>query len=1101
MALKTTAQAGAWGTGATWTGGVAPSSTDSVEINHAVSVPAGNTTIAGVLVGASGTLTFPAASSSKLILNNANFEVRGLLTMRPNTDSIIHHIEFINIVEANFVGGGNVVLSTDIGLWVMGAGRVDWQGATKTPWTNATASIAAGATSMTVDDASGWKVGDEIIILPMDEPIPALMNYDFDDGTLTPIDGYMARFERRTLTSVSSNTVGWSGGLTYAHNTVTSSIAAGEYAADSRTWKPFVANITRNVKISGETAKKRAHVLFKNTATAQHNIQYVEEYYMGPRKVDTSLHATRPVLVQGRYALHFHHCDNYTANSIVYGCSIHDIGNRGYVLHNSDNITMSNNVTYNYMESAMWWDEGHITNFCTWEDNLMAGMHYNGLQPGIPAKQISMQLLKGDGNVCRRNVICYGSNNDATGAGGFTWEANSEGVWVFEDCLGFCCAGAALWVWQNTTQNHTILRFDHFNNYGFGISHGAYANSYQYYGGYGYNSTIHVVAASQTNSGVIFKDVYLDCANKQYGFDVHEKNGAGAPDRTNKFIQCVIKNFHTTTGYGFRFLGGGVGGFALPKNLDIINCDIGNNDGREYFWDTTYGFNDGSWLRLQKIGSGTNRKEEQVNGVKVSTSGFADFAPNLWGDGTLGLKCDLYNGAGLTDFKVSRFDSQIYFDSGRPDPLINTNGWHYLISSSTQSPPGSGNYVSLDYTYSMRWTGRLEPHYTTNHQFTIGATGKYRMSIDTGSGLTQIIDKWSTTSPSPGYTTSAPIALTAGTKYSIQIDFDNLSSAAQGIDFYWKTSQMAANEIVPTPQLFPPAANIDPIAEAGSNQTINLPTDSIALSGVGSTDQDGTITTWAWTRVSGPNTPTIVSASSRDTNVTGLIAGTYVFRLTVTDDDGGTDTDDVTITVNAANSLPIVSAGADQSVPQPIGSAFLVGTATDSDGSIVSTLWEKDSGGAANIVSPTSLSTEVSGLQVGTYVFRLTATDDDGGTNFDQITVVVTPAQANVAPTANAGPNKVITLPTASVQLLGSAIDTDGFILSQTWSQVSGPNTAVIESSASMQTNVSGLIAGTYVFQLLVRDNQAATGTATAIVIVNSTAGRASLKVRPKPFS
>ena len=46
------------------------------------------------------------------------------------------------------------------------------------------------------------------------------------------------------------------------------------------------------------------------------------------------------------------------------------------------------------------------------------------------------------------------------------------------------------------------------------------------------------------------------------------------------------------------------------------------------------------------------------------------------------------------------------------------------------------------------------------------------------------------------------------------------------------------------------------------------------------------------------------------TTLTNLVQGTYVFRLTVTDNSGATATDDVTVTVNAAaNQPPTANAG------------------------------------------------------------------------------------------------------------------------------------------------------------------------------------------------
>lgn len=98
------------------------------------------------------------------------------------------------------------------------------------------------------------------------------------------------------------------------------------------------------------------------------------------------------------------------------------------------------------------------------------------------------------------------------------------------------------------------------------------------------------------------------------------------------------------------------------------------------------------------------------------------------------------------------------------------------------------------------------------------------------------------------------------------------------------------------------ASNVSPSANAGTDQTITLPTSSVTLSGSG-TDSDGTISGYAWTKISGTG-GTIVSPSSASTSVTGLTAGTYVFRLTVTDNNSATGTDDITITVNSAPSNP-----------------------------------------------------------------------------------------------------------------------------------------------------------------------------------------------------
>jgi hypothetical protein len=90
------------------------------------------------------------------------------------------------------------------------------------------------------------------------------------------------------------------------------------------------------------------------------------------------------------------------------------------------------------------------------------------------------------------------------------------------------------------------------------------------------------------------------------------------------------------------------------------------------------------------------------------------------------------------------------------------------------------------------------------------------------------------------------------------------------------------------------SGNPPPAANAGGNQTITGT--SVSLNGFGSAGA-GTITGYAWTRISGPNTPTITSPSSSSTTVTGLVPGVYVFRFTVTQTDAQTASNDSQVTV------------------------------------------------------------------------------------------------------------------------------------------------------------------------------------------------------------
>jgi hypothetical protein len=97
-----------------------------------------------------------------------------------------------------------------------------------------------------------------------------------------------------------------------------------------------------------------------------------------------------------------------------------------------------------------------------------------------------------------------------------------------------------------------------------------------------------------------------------------------------------------------------------------------------------------------------------------------------------------------------------------------------------------------------------------------------------------------------------------------------------------------------------PPSNPAPIVNAGDDQTIALPVNSTTLNG-SATDGNGIITSYAWTKTSGPNNPTFGSVSSATTTVSGLVQGTYVFKLTAIDNEAAPGMDEVTVTVDAAS--------------------------------------------------------------------------------------------------------------------------------------------------------------------------------------------------------
>lgn len=96
-----------------------------------------------------------------------------------------------------------------------------------------------------------------------------------------------------------------------------------------------------------------------------------------------------------------------------------------------------------------------------------------------------------------------------------------------------------------------------------------------------------------------------------------------------------------------------------------------------------------------------------------------------------------------------------------------------------------------------------------------------------------------------------------------------------------------------TPNLPPTAAAV------ATPATITLPTHTANLNARQSLDQDGNIVSYLWQKTSGPNAGTISDPAGITTDVTNMsIAGTYVFRVIVTDNKGTKDTANVAVIVN-----------------------------------------------------------------------------------------------------------------------------------------------------------------------------------------------------------
>ncbi|MEO5997901.1 MAG: malectin domain-containing carbohydrate-binding protein [Chitinophagaceae bacterium] len=171
-------------------------------------------------------------------------------------------------------------------------------------------------------------------------------------------------------------------------------------------------------------------------------------------------------------------------------------------------------------------------------------------------------------------------------------------------------------------------------------------------------------------------------------------------------------------------------------------------------------------------------------------------------------------------------------------------------------------------------------------------TGKRLFDITIeGQKVKDNFDMVATAGPLTAITESFPVKVTDGV---LNIDFSSLVSDG-GVD----EPKVSAIEVQSNT-----AGNQAPVAAAGIDTSITLPVSVVTLNGTGSSDADGSITSYAWNKVSGPGVGLILSPNSAITSITGLtLPGLYVFSLTVLDNNSpvkASATDFISVTVNAA---------------------------------------------------------------------------------------------------------------------------------------------------------------------------------------------------------
>ena len=303
--------------------------------------------------------------------------------------------------------------------------------------------------------------------------------------------------------------------------------------------------------------------------------------------------------------------------------------------------------------------------------------------------------------------------------------------------------------------------------------------------------------------------------------------------------------------------------------------------------------------------------------------------------------------------------------------------------------------------------------------------------------------------------------------------------------------------------------NAPPIALPGDPQTVPSG-ETIVLDGSGSLDGGarnvGGNGTYSWTRTGGTGDSTktwtgentaMLSVTPTDAVATRADAVTHIFTLTVTDSDGATHSDTVTLTVEEpiANPTAVIDGAAALEVRRGAGGSLVgnTGSVVDRRRSLATSPygWARTGGsgnassltlgspGMAQTTFTTAAGTPLPGKNDETHEITLTVTDDQGDTGTALVTVSVM-----APPRANAGPDQPAVASGATVQLdgRGSEVGSGRTIETYAWTRSNGTaggtggtvmlsNPAATQPTFTAPTLTSGDNSVTYIFTLMVTDN------------------------------
>lgn len=263
-----------------------------------------------------------------------------------------------------------------------------------------------------------------------------------------------------------------------------------------------------------------------------------------------------------------------------------------------------------------------------------------------------------------------------------------------------------------------------------------------------------------------------------------------------------------------------------------------------------------------------------------------------------------------------------------------------------------------------------------------------------------------------------------------------------------------------------------PSASAGPNQTVNLG-DLVTLNSSGSTDPNGLPLTREWSLQLPSGCAGIILSNPAAVSPTfpANCVGNFLATLTVRNS-LNIPSAPATVAISTNAVAPTANAGPNQAIQltQAPQTVMLNGSGSTSPGNLPLTynwsLLQRPTNSNAALNNTSAIQPTFQADQIGLYRFQLVV--NNGFLNSAPSIVEV--STANVAPTANAGPNQSATI-NSLIQLNGSgSTDPNSLPLTYNWSITTAPNGNIPALSNPNAVNPTFTLAttGTYIAQLIV---------------------------------